>query len=196
MARKKPFGSLHPEGCLEALAAGLNDLEARERLGQAGVELWREVRSIIGGIVPAVHWASVKPPMTPKRSEPGYGALTTGVITTPDARWAAAGLNRLMRSAGITPATRLDASGAPETFVHQPTERARVAWALWWCLRIDEIKRLRRCDGCGKWFRDKTRPLNQRRCSAKCTKKINMRAYRASLRRKAAARQRRTKGGK
>jgi hypothetical protein len=172
---------------LQVLADGLNALEA------SGADaLWGEVHSIVGGIVPAVHWPTVTAPAVPRLGEPGFNLLT-GPITTPNPRWAVAGLNRLTKKAGIVPALRLTSQSTPEAFVHLPTEKARVAWALWWCFYLGELKRLRRCDACGRWFRDATRPLNQRRCSAKCTKKINMRSYRANLRRLAAARAKRRK---
>jgi predicted RNA-binding Zn ribbon-like protein len=100
-----------------------------------------------------------------------------------------------MGTAGVLPAVRVDTRGVVEPFVSLPTEQARVAWALWWCFQDDELKRLRRCDaeGCGRWFRDTTKPLNQRRCSQRCTKRLGMRAYRAALRRK--KRSKKTKRG-
>jgi len=180
--QKKAFDRLRPGDCLEAIATGLNLLEERERHGQEGPALWREIRSIVGGIVPAVHWPDRSPP------SPRSGTLLGGgrAITTPDSQWAVAGFNRLMRKAGVLPAARLDAQGKPEPFVHLPTDRARMAWALWWCFQLDELKRLRQCEGCGRWFRDTTKPLNQKRCSRRCTKRITMRAYRAGLRRRKA----------
>lgn len=207
MARKKTVDHLRPDKCLEVIAEGLNALEERRRHGGDGDELWGDVHSIVGGIVPAVHWPGIKPPPEPRRGEPGFHLLT-GTPTTPNPRWTVAGLNRLMRKAGIVPAARLTAQGTPEPFVRQPTELARVAWNLWWCFRLGELQRLRRCEGCGRWFRDSTKPLNQRRCSQRCTKRVNMRVYRAQLRRRKAkgshrpsprrrsSKRRRAKGGK
>ncbi len=176
---KKGFDRLQPSHSLAIVVDGLNELEECERRGAPRPDLWIKVRSIVGGVVPAVHWPGTAP------GPPGTTILTQP-ITTPEPQWAVAGLNRLTRQAGILPAARLDAHGQPEPFVHLPSERARVAWALWWCFQLGELKRLRRCEGCGRWFRDGTKPLNQRRCSRRCTKRINMRAYRDGLRRRKA----------
>jgi hypothetical protein len=179
MGEKKPFDRLQPERCLGLIADVMNALEKREREGALGPDLWREIRSIVSGLVPAVYWRR------PAQRRP---TLLTGEITMPDPQWAVAGLNRLMRKSGVLPAAQLNARGKPEMLVYQPSERARLAWALWWCFERDELKRLRRCEACGHWFRDATKPLNQRRCSTRCSKRMSMRNYRAKLRRRKSGR--------
>jgi hypothetical protein len=174
--------TLRADGSLQLLAEGLNRLEETEREKMPAADLWREVRSIVGGLVPAVHSSSSKPP------KPSATSLLTGTITNRDPEWAASMLNRLVRGSGLLLGTRWDGRDGVETFVHQPNERARVAWALWWVFRLGEWKRLRRCDSCGRWFRDSTRPLNQLRCSKRCTRRMTMRAYRMAIRLKKARR--------
>src|SRR3989304_3334585 len=117
MGEKKAFDRLRADDCLAVVTAGLSALEGRERQGQQASALWREVRGIVGGIVPEVYWPGDTPPT------PRSGTILGGAITTPDPQWAVAGLSRLMRKAGVLLAARLDAQGKPEPFVHLPSER-------------------------------------------------------------------------
>lgn len=174
MAKNVAVDSLRPDRTLELIVAGLNALEGRDPR-VIDHDLWHEVRSIVGGIVPAVHWPTHEQP--PKR-ERGIGLLSNP-ITEPLPEWSAGRFNRLVRRSGLQLALRVDGEQiAP--LVHQPTAQARVTWALWWCFYLGELNRLRRCQekGCGRWFRDATHPRNQRRCSPRCTRRENMRKYR------------------
>jgi hypothetical protein len=161
---------------LLALVEGLNRLEATERTGGSD-DLWRGVRSIIGGLVPAVHWPDSKPP------NPTPHTILGNPPTTPDPQWTASMFNRLVRGSGIKLAAEV-VDGAVVPFVHLPDLTAGAAWALWWAFREGELGRLRRCTACGRWFRDATKPKNQTHCSKRCTRRLNMRAYRAGLRQK------------
>jgi len=159
-----------------ALVEGLNRLEATERAGGSD-ELWHSVRSILGGLLPEIHWASREPPSLPSTT------LLHGVITTPDPQWTASMFNQLVRRSGVQLAAQVVGSKVVP-FVHLPDRSASVAWALWWAFRERELERLRRCVACNRWFRDATKPKNQTHCSVRCTRRMTMRAYRAALRRK------------
>src|SRR5262245_66304867 len=91
--------------------------------------------------------------------------------------------NRLMRRSGLLLAARVEGEEVAP-FVHQPNESSRAAWALWWCFYLGEISRLRRCEECQTWFRDRARSRNQRRCTKRCERRATMRAYRRRKREK------------
>ena len=176
MAEKDPFDSLHPREALLALVEGLNRLEATERAGGSD-ELWSKVRNIISGLVPGVYWPGKEPP------KPKPHTILGNPVTSHDPQWTASMFNRLVERSGIQLAAQV-VKGKVAPFVHLPDRTAFAAWALWWAFREGELGRLRRCRGCDRWFRDATKPRNQTQCSARCTRRLNMRAYRAALRKK------------
>lgn len=176
------------EDSLQYIVDGLNALELAERGGRPADELWREVRSILGGLVPAVHWPTTELP-APVRPR---GVSLLDRPATPDPQWSAALFNRLARSSRVQFAVRVAPSArhVVEPFVYKPAERERVVLALWRSFFSDgEWRRLRRCRHCSTWFRDPTLPRNAQSCSRRCTDRYKTRAVRrlrkAALKRKA-----------